>query len=76
MSINETEHSVMDIVKIISEKLEIPSEDLIFDTSKPSGQFRKPAKTDIPSDYKFIDLKQGINDTIDWFVKNYNTVRK
>jgi GDP-L-fucose synthase len=76
MLINETENSVMDVVNIISEKLEISSEDLIFDTSKPSGQFRKPAKTDIPSDYKFIDLKQGINDTIDWFVLNYNTARK
>lgn len=76
MAINETEYSVIDVVKIISEKLEIPFEDLVFDTSKPSGQFRKPAKTDIPHDYKFIELKKGINDTVDWFIENYNTLRK
>jgi GDP-L-fucose synthase len=76
MIINETEYSVMDIVKIITNKFKIDENDLVFDSSKLSGQFRKPAKSDVPSDYKFIDINNGLSDTIDWFLKNYNTLRK
>lgn len=76
MIVNETEHSVMDIVKIIADKFEIDEKDLEFDSSKPAGQFRKPAKTDIPSDYKYININDGISDTVDWYIKNYNTLRK
>jgi GDP-L-fucose synthase len=76
MVINEKEHSVMDIVKIITNKFEIDQNNIEFDSSKPLGQLRKPAKTDIPSDYKFIDINNGLSDTIDWYIKNYNTLRK
>ena len=76
MAINEKEHSVMDMVKIITNKFEIDENNLEFDSSKPSGQFRKPGKTDIPSDYKYIDINVGLSDTIDWYIKNYNTLRK
>jgi GDP-L-fucose synthase len=76
MIINETEHSVMEIVKIITNKFEIDKNNIKFDSSKPSGQFRKPAKTDIPPDYKYVDINNGLSDTIDWYIKNYNTLRK
>ncbi len=76
MAINEYEYSVMDMVKIIANKFEIADKDLIFDSTKPKGQFRKPAKSDIPSDFVFEDIKDGISNTIDWFITNYNTLRK
>jgi GDP-L-fucose synthase len=76
MAVNETEHSVMDIIKIVSKKFEIPDNNLIFDETKPRGQFRKPAKSDIPNNYEFIGIEDGINETIDWFIKHYNTLRK
>jgi len=76
MAINEEEVSVMDIAKIITEKFELEENQLVFDSSKPKGQFRKPAKTDIPSDYNFVGLRQGIYETIDWFIKNYSNARK
>lgn len=76
MAINEYEYSVMDMVKVIANKLEISNDDLIFDSSKPKGQFRKPAKTDIPNEYKFIKIEDGISDTIEWFINNYDNVRK
>jgi|688.fasta_scaffold264408_2 GDP-L-fucose synthase len=76
MAINEQEVSVMEIAKIITEKFELAEDQLIFDSSKPKGQFRKPAKTDIPSNFDFINLKQGIFETIDWFVENYSNARK
>lgn len=76
MAINEYEYSVMDMVKVIANKLEINNDDLIFDSSKPKGQFRKPAKTDIPNEYKFIKIEDGISDTVEWFINNYDNVRK
>lgn len=76
MAVNEVEYSVMDIVKIVSSKIGIPDHNLIFDESKPKGQFRKPAKSDIQRGYEFIDIKDGINETIEWFITNYNTLRK
>lgn len=75
MVINEKEYSVLEIAEIIRNKFDIPKERLVFDSSKPKGQFRKPAKSDIKG-YDFIDLKNGIEDTIDWFIKNYNIARK
>lgn len=76
MAINEYEYSVMDMVKVIGKKYGIDKDDLVFDSTKPIGQFRKPAKTDIPKDYKFISIEDGISETIDWFIKNYETLRK
>jgi GDP-L-fucose synthase len=76
MAVNDNEHSVIDIVKIVTKKFGINDDKLIFDETKPRGQFRKPAKSDIPKDYGYIDIEQGINETIDWFIKNYTTLRK
>jgi len=76
MALTETEFSVLDIVKIVIKKFEINEDKIIFDSTKPKGQFKKPAKSDIPKDYKFINLEQGINETIDWFINNYDTARK
>ena len=76
MAVNDNEHSVMDIVKIVAKKFDIQDDNLIFDETKPKGQFRKPAKTDIPNDYEFISIEDGISETIDWFIKHYETLRK
>jgi len=76
MAVNDNEHSVMDIVKIVTKKFGIDDDKLIFDETKPRGQFRKPAKSDIPKNYEYINIEQGINETIDWFIKNYTTLRK
>lgn len=76
MAINEQEVSVMEIAKIITKKFNLTKDNIIFDDEKPKGQFRKPAKSDIPKDFGFIDLEIGINETIEWFVKNYKTIRK
>jgi GDP-L-fucose synthase len=76
MAVNDNEHSVMDVVKIVIKKFGIEESRLIFDDTMPKGQFRKPAKSDIPKDYNYIDLETGVNETIDWFNNNYNTLRK
>jgi GDP-L-fucose synthase len=75
MIINEEEVSVMQVANIIKDKLEIDEKDLFFDITKPKGQIRKPAKSDV-TDFKFKPITEGINETIDWFIKNYQQARK
>jgi len=76
MAVNELEYSVMDIVKIVTKKFDIDTNKIIFDETKPRGQFKKTAKSDVPKDYEYINIEKGINETIDWFINNYNTARK
>lgn len=50
-----------------------------FDTSKPSGQYRKPSNN-LPlmeqwPTYQFTDLVAGIDKTVDWFKAVYPNVR-
>jgi GDP-L-fucose synthase len=75
MMIDETEVSVMEVANIISKKFGFSNEDLIFDDTKPKGQFRKPAASDIKN-FNFKPIEDGINETIDWFITNYETARK
>lgn len=75
MLVNPIESSVSDVAKIIAKKFEIPESSIIFDTSKPLGQFKKPAISDV-SNYNFMPLKDGIEKTIDWFIENYEFIRK
>ena len=54
--------------------------DIIFDDSKPEGQFRKPSDNSklishLPN-FKFTPIEVGLKETIGWFEKNYNNVRK
>jgi len=76
MAVNELEYSVMDIVNIVTKKFEIDTDKIIFDETKPRGQFKKTATSDVPKDYEYINIEQGINETIDWFIKNYEIARK
>ena len=73
------EISIKDIVGIIVELMNFKG-NVIFDTSKPDGQFRKPSdnskiKNYLP-DFKFTPLYNGLKETIDWFEVNYNVIRK
>jgi GDP-L-fucose synthase len=72
MAINEKEYSIKDIVNIITDRFNIPQNKIKYDTSKPLGQLRKPAKSDIQW-FNFTPIEEGINKTIDWFIENYNT---
>jgi hypothetical protein len=40
------------------------------------GQYRKPAISNAPIDFEFTDLEIGIKNTIQWFIENYNNIRK
>jgi len=76
MAVNPLEYSVKDIALIIAKHLDISEERIKFDSTKPSGQFKKTASTDAPVDFKFTLIEEGIKKTIDWFISNYETARK
>jgi GDP-L-fucose synthase len=72
------EISIKDAVETIVKHMEFTGE-VVFDSSKPDGQFRKPSdnskiKNYLP-DYKFTPFDVGVKETIDWFLKNYPNVR-
>ena len=52
---------------------------VIFDPTKPDGQFRKPSdnskiKYYLPN-YEFTPFEIGIKDTIKWFEENYKNIK-
>jgi len=73
------EISIKDVVGIITEIMNFKG-DVIFDSSKPDGQFRKPSdnskiKSYLP-DFKFTPIYEGLKETINFFELNYNNIRK
>lgn len=76
MAINPEEVTILETAKTICNLLNVDSEDLIFDDTKPKGQMRKPAITHAPSDFEFTPLKDGLKNTIQWFTENYPNIRK
>lgn len=53
---------------------------IIYDNTKPDGQYRKPTDIsrfkEILPDFKFSNFDESLEETIDWFVNNYNILRK
>jgi len=73
------EHSIMDIVDLIVKFMDFKGK-VIFDSTKPDGQFRKPSdnsklRSYLP-DFQFTSIEEGLKDTVNWFNENYNTIRK
>lgn len=76
---NTNEHKLKDIIHLLCDILDYNGE-IIFDESKPKGQFRKPT-----SNQKFLDLgwrkewytstEIGLEKTCKWFIENYPNVR-
>ena len=54
--------------------------EVVFDTSKADGQFKKTAGNKklrkLKPDYKFTTIDEGIQKSVDWFLENYETARK
>lgn len=76
---NSIETSIEELVITICDILNF-EKNIIFDKSKPDGQFKKPSDNtylkSIIGDYEFTPLKTGLEKTIEYFLKNYNTLRK
>lgn len=76
---NSEEISIRDMVDLLIQEFNFKG-NVIFDTSKPEGQFRKPSdnsklKSYLP-DFEFTPIEQGIKETVNWFIENYDKARK
>lgn len=73
------EISIKELVDILVEEFNFKGE-VIFNTDKPDGQFRKPSDNSKIKEYlpafEFTPLEEGIKKTVDWFRNNYETARK
>lgn len=80
LSVGEDEEvSIKQVSDAIVEALEFEGE-YTFDTTKSDGQYRKPASNKKLlrniDDFKFTSFDIALRETVDWFIKNYNQVRK
>lgn len=74
-----SEISIKDIVSIICDLMEFKGE-IIYDTNYSDGQYKKTATDkelqNYLSDFKFTRIENGLKETIEFFVKNYENIRK
>ena len=75
LAVNNHEYTIKELVSIIAKKFNIADENIKFDYSKPSGIPKMTANTDAGW-YKFTSLEEGLDKTIEWYIKNYNIIRK
>jgi GDP-L-fucose synthase len=76
---NSEEISISDLVDLIVTEFNFKG-NVIFDKTKPDGQLRKPSdnsklKMYLP-DFKFTPIEEGLKETINFFIKNYENIRK
>jgi GDP-L-fucose synthase len=73
------EISIKDVVEIIAREFNFKG-NIIWDTDKPEGQFRKPSDNSvirsIAPDFKFTPIEEGIHESVKWFKENYPNLRK
>ncbi len=72
------ETSIKDLANMVARLMDFKGP-VIFDDTKPDGQYRKPSSNEklmqaYPS-FTFTTLEHGMEQTISWFVKNYESAR-
>jgi GDP-L-fucose synthase len=73
------EISIKEVGEIIAKKFEYQDR-IIFNTNYSDGQYKKTADNkklvSINKEFKFTNINLGIDKTIDWFIENYEYIRK
>jgi GDP-L-fucose synthase len=72
------ETSIRELTEVVAKKMKFKGK-IIFDSTKPDGQYRKPSDTSklknhLPR-FEWTPLEDGIEKTVDWFLANYNKIR-
>jgi GDP-L-fucose synthase len=75
----DEEISIKDLVGLLVDEFKFKGK-VIFDSTKPDGQFKKPSDNskikELIPDFKYTPFEQGIKETVNWFIENYETARK
>jgi len=80
LSVDESDEvSIKNVALMVSKAMGFKG-NVVFDTSKADGQFKKTASNaklrGLRPDFKFTPMAQAVQESVDWFVANYATVRK
>ena len=71
---------VSELIKKAFEKESGKTLKMTFDSTSSDGQFKKTADNSLlkkhKKDLKFKDIEKGIEETVQWFVRNYSSARK
>lgn len=75
----DTSYKISEVVEVIVDKLNFKG-NVVFNSDKPEGILKKNTdstkfKKYFP-DFKFTNLEEGLEKTIQFFVENYSTIRK
>jgi GDP-L-fucose synthase len=75
----DEEVSIKDLVGMLVDEFKFKGK-VIFDKTKPDGQFRKPSDNslikELLPDFEYTPFEQGIKETVNWFKENYENARK
>lgn len=80
LSVDESDEvSIRDVAYAIADACEFTG-DIVFDTTKSDGQYKKTAsnrklRSYLP-DFAFTPINKGIQDSVKWFLENYDVARK
>lgn len=73
------ERSIRELVEIVADKMRFGGK-ILWDSTKPDGQFRKPSDTTklrrLVPNFEFTSLDEGIEKAVDWFKANYPNIRR
>lgn len=80
LSVDEdTEVPIKEVALAVAKAMKFEGE-VVFDTSKADGQFKKTAANKklrkFRPDYNFTKIQDGVQKSVDWFVENYESCRK
>jgi GDP-L-fucose synthase len=72
------ETSIEDLALQVARHMNFEGE-IVFDASKPDGQFRKPSDAEtlknLHPGFQFTPLSAGVKDSVEWFTDNYPNLR-
>ena len=75
----DEEVSIKDLVGLLVDEFKFKGK-VIFDKTKPDGQLRKPSDNskikELMPDFEYTPFEQGIKETVNWFIENYDEARK
>ena len=84
LSVGETDEvSIGDVARLIAREYGMENK-MVFETNAADGQFKKTADNkklihflkENGMEIKWTSIQEGIKKSVDWFIKNYETVRK
>lgn len=75
----EQEVSIKQVVEYIAAAMQFKGE-IVWDTTKSDGQFKKTASNaklmSLHPRFEFTSMESGVRQAVDWFLANYETLRK